>query len=99
MYQSRLCGLPPDWGVEYRGIRFDGCDPATGTLLECKALGFEKKMSRLGGFQKWYEGAQDPFDQMSDQQRAGRAIGKSCGMWRKSVSQRCLRTMDTATWP
>jgi hypothetical protein len=72
MYQSRLCGLPPDWGVAYRGIRFDGCDPATGTLLECKALGFEKKMSRFGGFQKWYEGAQDPFDQMNDQQAAGR---------------------------
>lgn len=72
MYQSRLCGLPPDWGVDYRGIRFDGCDPATGTLLECKALGFEKKMSRLGGFQSWYTGAEDPFSQMDDQQGAGR---------------------------
>jgi len=69
MYQSRLCGLPPDWGVAYNGARFDGCDPATGVLLECKALGFEDKMSRLGGFQSWYEGAADAPNQMDKQQR------------------------------
>ena len=70
MYQSRLCGLPPDWGVAYNGARFDGCDPATGVLLlECKALGFEDKMSRLGGFQSWYEGAEDSPEQMDKQQR------------------------------
>ena len=71
MYQSRLCGLPPDWGVSYNDVRFDGCDPATGTLLECKALGFEKKMSRLGDFQEWYTGAKDPLKQMDEQQAAG----------------------------
>ena len=47
-------------------------DPATGTLLECKALGFEKKMSRLGDFQEWYQGAEDPFNQMAAQHGAGR---------------------------
>lgn len=44
LYQSQVCGLPPGWGVRYNGARYDGCDPPTGILKECKALGFVEKM-------------------------------------------------------
>jgi hypothetical protein len=44
LYQSQVCGLPPDWGVLFNGVRYDGCDPPTGILKECKALGFADKM-------------------------------------------------------
>lgn len=44
LYQSQVCGLPPGWGVRYNNARYDGCDPPTGILKECKALGFADKM-------------------------------------------------------
>lgn len=44
MYQWQVCGLPPGWGVEFNGARFDGCDIPTGTLRECKGPGFADKM-------------------------------------------------------
>jgi hypothetical protein len=43
LYQSQVCGLPPGWGVLFNKVRYDGCDPPTGILKECKALGFADK--------------------------------------------------------
>lgn len=45
LYQWQVCGLPGGWGVAYNGARYDGCDPVTGRLLECKAQRFADKMS------------------------------------------------------
>lgn len=44
LYQWQVCGIPPGFGIEFNGVRYDGCDPPTGTLLECKGPGFANKM-------------------------------------------------------
>lgn len=40
-YQSRITGLPPGLDVPLNGVRFDGCDDATGRMIEAKGLGAE----------------------------------------------------------
>lgn len=44
LYQSQVCGLPPGWGVLFNNVRYDGCDPPTGILKECKAVAFADMM-------------------------------------------------------
>jgi hypothetical protein len=39
MYQWQVCGMPPGWSVKIGGVGFDGCDPVTGRLFECKGPG------------------------------------------------------------
>lgn len=64
LYQWQVCGTPPGYGIKYNGVNFDGCDPRTGILEECKALGFADKMSGPDEFERWYKGAADAPDQM-----------------------------------
>jgi hypothetical protein len=40
-YQTQMTGLPPGLDVEYRSVRFDGCDEDTGRMIEAKGLGME----------------------------------------------------------
>lgn len=40
-YQSQITGLPPGLDVPLNGVRFDGCDEATGRMIEAKGLGME----------------------------------------------------------
>jgi hypothetical protein len=40
-YQSQITGLPIGFDMEYRGVRFDGCDDTTGRMIEAKGLGLE----------------------------------------------------------
>jgi hypothetical protein len=38
-YQSQITGLLPGFDMEYRTVRFDGCDEKTGRMMEAKGLG------------------------------------------------------------
>jgi hypothetical protein len=40
-YQSQMTGLLPGFDMEYRTVRFDGCDEKTGRMIEAKGLGME----------------------------------------------------------
>ncbi len=78
MYQWQVCGTPPNWGVEYNGARYDGCEIPTGTLLECKGEGFAKKMDGSPEdpwpWPTWYdrpkEGINETVEQMRKQNAA-----------------------------
>src|SRR5690242_8648942 len=69
MYQSRVCGLPPNWGVEINGARFDGCDFLTGIPKECKGLGYADKIEDLSelAWRPWLDPDKDPKKQMDTQ--------------------------------
>lgn len=67
LYQWQVCGTPPGYGIEYNGVNFDGCDPHTGILEECKALGFADKLSGPDEFEDWYRGADNAPNQMRKQ--------------------------------
>jgi len=71
LYQLENCKLPPNWGVLFNGVRYDGCDPPTGILKECKALGFDHQMSRRSPeFLPHFQGLPDILDQIEKQNRA-----------------------------
>ena len=44
LYQWQICRMPPGYGVEFNGVRYDFCYPATGDFAECKGPGFEDWM-------------------------------------------------------
>lgn len=79
LYQSQVCGLPPGWGVLFNNVRYDGCDPPTGILKECKAVSFADKMigepDEIWPWPDWFtkdsdgdpRGMTDIVNQMRDQ--------------------------------
>ncbi len=73
LYQLEVCKLPPGWGVEFNGVRYDGCDHDTGDLLECKGLSYKNLLANSDNFQTWAirsGGAKDIYDEMARQEAA-----------------------------
>jgi hypothetical protein len=69
MCQSRVCDLPPNWGVEINGARFDGCDFPTGIPKECKGMGYGDMIEdeTTAQWKPWLKPANDPKKQMDSQ--------------------------------
>ncbi|ATB35398.1 hypothetical protein CYFUS_000811 [Cystobacter fuscus] len=72
-YQAQVTGAPKRWAYEVcRGtecVDYDGYDPTTGTLLEAKALEYEKWWDEALKVRWKYKGAQGLIDQARRQSR------------------------------
>jgi Restriction endonuclease fold toxin 5 len=86
MYQWQVCGIPPGFGVAFNGARYDGCDPPTGTLLECKGQGFASIMngspSDAWPWPDWFSRPGKGMRRITDQMRQqSEAAGNRLVIW------------------
>jgi hypothetical protein len=86
MYQWQVCGIPPGFGIAFNGARYDGCDPPTGTLLECKAQGFASIMkgspTNTWPWPDWFSRPGKGMRRITDQMRQQiEAAGKRSVVW------------------
>ena len=74
-YQEYVSGLPYGWAILVGTVRFDGCDPATGVLLEAKA-DLDFMFDDNDKLHWWIKPEKDPAIQMESQARAAAAAGR-----------------------
>ena len=74
-YQEYVSGLPYGLAVRLGLVRFDGCDPATGIMLEAKA-NIDHLFDRNDVLQGWVYEENDPEIQMKSQAAAALADGR-----------------------
>jgi hypothetical protein len=72
LYQEYVSGLPYGLAVRLGGVRFDGCDPATGTMLEAKA-NIDHLFDQNDILQGWVYANKNPAIQMRRQALAALA--------------------------
>lgn len=75
LYQQYVTGLPYGWAINVGGVRFDGCDEATGILLEAKA-NIDHLFDNMGKLFVWVNPKNDPALQMEAQYEAAKAAGR-----------------------
>ena len=74
-YQEYVTGLPYGLAINVGGFNFDGCDPATGTLLEAKAnIDFMFDVNDV--LYSWINDKSDPTKQMVKQADTALAAGR-----------------------
>jgi len=74
-YQEYVTGLPYGLAIDVGGVKFDGCDDATGILLEAKA-NIDFMFDKNDELYEWVEPENDPELQMIDQAEKALAAGR-----------------------
>jgi hypothetical protein len=69
-YQEQISGLERGLDINFRGVRFDGCEESNGTLLEAKGEGYQWAMTSPMEFFESYEGADGIMEQAESQSKA-----------------------------
>ncbi len=71
-YQQWITGLPLGEAILFNGAHFDGCDTATGTLLEAKGPGLQQHLDENGNWKPYFvkKGKVNLDDQITRQSRA-----------------------------
>lgn len=75
-YQEYVSGLPYGWAIVFGIVRFDGCDPETGFLLEAKA-NIDHLFDANDDLYSWVYAENNPIFQMIAQAEAALAAGRS----------------------
>lgn len=75
LYQEYVSGLPYGLAINVGGVDFDGCDPATGDLLEAKA-NIDLMFDGNDNLHTWINPQNDPAIQMGRQSDAAVAAGR-----------------------
>jgi hypothetical protein len=76
-YQEYVSGLPYGWAIVVGGVRFDGCEEATGNLLDAKAK--QDHLFDLDAdetLESWVYPENDPAVQMETQAKVALAAGR-----------------------
>ena len=74
-YQEYVSGLPYGWAIVLGTVRFDGCDPETGLLLEAKA-DIDFMFDANDELYWWINPKNNPAIQMTRQAEAALAAGR-----------------------
>lgn len=74
-YQEYVTGLPYGLAIRLGKVNFDGCDPATGILLEAKA-DIDFMFDQNNNLYSWVDPEKDPVIQMARQAKAALAAGR-----------------------
>jgi hypothetical protein len=74
-YQEYVSGLPYGWAIVLGIVRFDGCDPETGFLLEAKA-NIDHLFDANDVLYSWVYPENNPIFQMAAQAEAALAAGR-----------------------
>ncbi len=74
-YQEYVSGLPYGWAIVLGIVRFDGCDPETGNLLEAKA-DIDFMFNENDELYWWIKPENDPAIQMENQAVEALAAGR-----------------------
>jgi len=74
-YQEYVTKLPYGWAILLGGVRFDGCDPRTGFLLEAKA-DIDFMFDKNDDLYYWIDRKKNPVVQMERQTEAALAAGR-----------------------
>ncbi|MFZ1962801.1 MAG: Tox-REase-5 domain-containing protein [Roseiarcus sp.] len=75
-YQEYVSGLPYGWAIVLGTVRFDGCDPRTGILLEAKA-NIDFMFDSNDELYSWIYPENNPAIQMEAQARTAAAVARS----------------------
>ena len=67
--------MPYGWAIYFGGVRFDGCDPPTGILLEAKA-NIDHLFDANDELYSWVYPENNPEIQMARQAEAALAAGR-----------------------
>jgi len=99
-YQEYVSKLPYGSAIKVGGVKFDGCDPATGNLLEAKA-NIDHLFDGNDNLYWWVEPKGDPTGQMQNQSDVARAAGRSV-IWHAQTEtgfRGLSRIKSSNNWP